>query len=66
LNGYKVASGGISQRAGAMVVHSHEAGEFESFRIENAAVSLRNGTNVLAVEGQNVDVVGSEFSLAGT
>ena len=42
---------------------NHEAGNPEVFPLGNAAGLLQPGTNVLAVEGHNVDLDSSDFSL---
>ncbi|MCH8215963.1 MAG: hypothetical protein IH892_04245 [Planctomycetes bacterium] len=64
LNGSRVATAFVNQHGtGALRVGSHEAGGYESFEIKDAARILKNGKNVLAIEGHNASVESSDFSL---
>lgn len=63
LNGQRVASAAVREEAGGLVVDQHEAQGFEVFTIKNARALLRPGTNVLAIEGHNVGLDSSDFSL---
>ena len=65
LNGHEIVRSGVGKGRGevASEIASHEAAGFESFEIDNLGDLLRNGSNILAVEGHNVDVNSSDFSL---
>jgi len=65
LNGTEIARVNIKQGSGAAVknVRSHEADGFEEFAIRDFRKLLRSGTNVLAIEGHNVGLTSSDFTL---
>jgi outer membrane protein assembly factor BamB len=64
LNGREIARAGVTGRGSAATgVVSHEAAECELFEIEGFAGLLRSGDNVLAVEGHNVSLGSSDFTL---
>ena len=63
LNGKRVASASMTRDDGGIRVAEHEAGGPETFIIPDAKSLLRPGGNVLAIEGHNVDVGSSDFSL---
>jgi hypothetical protein len=58
LNGVEVA------RANVPVGPTHEAGSPEEFAVARWAELLRQGRNVLAIEGHNSDLASSDFSLS--
>jgi hypothetical protein len=66
INGIEVArSRNISGRStGAKVTWHHEAGAEEIFRIPNGGSFLKPGRNVIAVEGHNVRLSSTDFTLA--
>ncbi len=65
LNGREIlrvgVAGGSGQRASG--VGTHEADNWEYFKIDNHATFLRAGTNVLAIEGHNEKIGDSDFCL---
>jgi len=65
LNGVEVVRAGVAGGRGAKVgkVSSHEAGSDRTFRIKDFQKLIRPGKNVIAIEGHNVDVDSSDFSL---
>ena len=63
LNGKQVASAAVKQSAGGLRVEQHEAVGYEAFVISDAKSLLKAGRNVLAIEGHNVSLESSDFSL---
>lgn len=63
LNGIEVARAYIEQHNMQTIVLDHEATEFEQFRIPTDKGLLRQGWNVLAIEGFNRKLNSSDFSL---
>jgi len=65
LNGKEILRVGVESGSGSRAsgVGKHEADNWEYFKIDNAATFLRAGTNVLAIEGHNEDIDGSDFCL---
>jgi peptidase S41-like protein len=63
LNGVRVAIASLTPSNGGLRVHHHEANGHEEFVIENAGRILKPGRNVLAIEGHNVGIDSSDFSL---
>ena len=65
LNGREVIRAGVGRGRGkdASQIRSHEAGKFETFPIDGFRKLLRPGKNVLAIEGHNVSLTSSDFSL---
>lgn len=65
LNGKEVVRAGVKTGRGpaAKDVKSHGAGKVEVFPIENFRELLRSGRNVLAIEGHNVSLTSSDFTL---
>lgn len=63
LNGHQVASDSVSVDQGIIRSSHHEANGFQCFPIADSASKLRTGTNVLAIEGHNVSLQSSDFSL---
>lgn len=69
LNGTEVTRAGIAGGSGATVrgVKSHDANnKFERFSLGSVSKLLKPGVNVLAVEGHNVKLDSSDFSLHPT
>lgn len=66
LNGEEIARAGLAGDPPAFDAgaSSHEADGFEDFPVLNAPSPLREGENVLAVQGHNTDLGSSDFSLA--
>jgi len=65
INGTEVLRVGVARGSGADAgeVKDHEAKGFEAFEIKSAAKLLRDGDNVLAVEGHNEDIKSTDFTL---
>ncbi len=65
LNGKEVLRVGVRRGSGARAsgIESHEAEGYVYFCIEDHSKLLREGVNVLAIEGHNEDVGSSDFSL---
>ncbi len=65
LNGKEICRRGVRRGNGAKAsgIRSHEAGRFESFPIGNFRKYLKPGKNFLAVEGHNVSLRSSDFTL---
>jgi len=65
LNGREVLRVGVGRGSGAKAsrIASHEAQGFEYFSIESGVDLLRDGVNVLAIEGHNDDLNSSDMSL---
>ena len=63
LNGKQVASASVTRDAGGIRVEQHEAQGYELFVIRDAKSLLKPGRNVLAIEGHNVSLDSSDFSL---
>lgn len=63
LNGTEVARACVEEANGRVTVRSHEAGNFEPFDLSRSLPLLRAGTNVLAIEGYNVELKSSDFTL---
>jgi hypothetical protein len=64
LNGKRVVSAGVREEAGGgLRVEQHEAAGYEAFEIRGAQALLKAGRNVLAIEGHNVALDSSDFSL---
>lgn len=63
LNGHEITRSGIRQHNGRRAVNQHEAKDFEVFPILSPDRLLREGVNVLAIEGFNRSIDSSDFSL---
>jgi hypothetical protein len=63
LNGHEVTRSGVRQHNGRRTVNQHEAKGFQVFSIVNPSRLLREGVNVLAMEGFNRSIDSSDFSL---
>lgn len=65
LNGKEVLRAGVGRGSGARAsdIESHEAKGFEYFRIDGHADLLRDGVNVLAIEGHNDEADSSDLTL---
>ena len=65
LNGKEILRKNVGKGAGAKAsgIGSHEAGTFETLEIANWKPLIREGANVLAIEGHNRDAGSSDFSL---
>ena len=65
LNDKEILRVGVASGSGrrASGIGKHEANSWEYFRIDNHATFLRTGTNVLAIEGHNEKIGGSDFCL---
>lgn len=65
LNGKEVARSGVGLGAGrnARNIKTHDAGRFEYFAFKDYEKHLKDGVNVLAIEGHNKDVNSSDFTL---
>lgn len=63
LNGHEIARSGIVEENGHPVVKEHEAEDYEKFSVENPHKILREGINVLAIEGFNRSITSSDFTL---
>jgi len=65
LNGKEVLRVGVGRGSGAAAakLKGHEAKGYERFEIPEPAAVLRDGANVLAIEGHNAGVSSSDFSL---
>ncbi len=65
LNGREILRVGVTSGSGrrASGVGKHEADNWEYFRIDNQATFLQTETNVLAIEGHNEKIGGSDFCL---
>jgi len=63
LNGHEVARSGVREHNGTRAIKQHEAKDFEVFSILNPDRLLREGVNVLAIEGFNRSIDSSDFSL---
>ena len=65
LNGRDILRVGVTSGSGSRAsgVGKHEADNWEYFKIDNHATFLRAGTNVLAIEGHNEKIGGSDFCL---
>ena len=65
LNGKEFLRVGVESGSGSRAsgVGTHEADNWEYFKIDNHATFLRAGTNVLAIEGHNEKIGGSDFCL---
>lgn len=65
LNGREIVRAGVGSGQGsdAEKIRSHEARKFETFPIEDFEALLRDGPNVLAIEGHNVSLTSSDFTL---
>ena len=65
LNGREILRVGVTSGSGqrASGVGAHEANNWEYFKIDNHATFLQAGTNVLAIEGHNEKIGGSDFCL---
>jgi hypothetical protein len=66
INGVQVASAAVARQAGGIRVAQHEAQGFEAFEIRDARAFLKSGRNVLAIEGHNVSLDSSDFTLDPT
>ncbi|MEX2286542.1 MAG: PQQ-binding-like beta-propeller repeat protein [Planctomycetaceae bacterium] len=65
LNGTEIARANVKQGSGAKagIVESHDAGKHETFDIKDFRKLLRDTTNVIAFEGHNKGIGGSDFVL---
>lgn len=65
LNGHEIARVGVGKNAGAEAkdIKSHEADKHETFEIADFRKHLVEGENVLAIEGHNVSLTSSDFTL---
>lgn len=65
LNGHEIARINVGQGRGAKAskIGSHEAQGYELLPIENFQKLLREGNNVLAIEGHNTSLTSSDFTL---
>ncbi|MDG2382452.1 MAG: PQQ-binding-like beta-propeller repeat protein [Pirellulaceae bacterium] len=64
LNDREIARSSLKSGRGANAdVESHEADEFEVFRIKNWRQFLQPGENTIAIEGHNVGLKSSDFTL---
>ncbi|MBL7134692.1 MAG: PQQ-binding-like beta-propeller repeat protein, partial [Phycisphaerae bacterium] len=65
LNGKEVIRRGVAKGRGAEVgkVSEHEAGSFKTFVIKDFQKLIKPGKNLLAIEGHNDEIDGSDFSL---
>ncbi|WP_435895719.1 metallophosphoesterase [Oceaniferula spumae] len=65
LNGKEAMRRGVGKgnAAKAKQISSHEAGTFELFDLKPYAHLLKRGDNVIAIEGHNVSLKSSDFSL---
>ena len=63
LNGVEIARSGISERLIGRTIKLHEAENFELFPIANPRHILKEGENILAIEGLNQSINSSDFSL---
>jgi outer membrane protein assembly factor BamB len=65
LNGREILRVGVTSGSGSRAsgVGAHEANNWEYFKIDNHATFLQAGTNVLAIEGHNEKIGGSDFCL---
>jgi outer membrane protein assembly factor BamB len=65
LNGREILRVGVTSGSGARAsgVRKHEADNWEYFKIDNHTTFLQAGTNVLAIEGHNEKIGGSDFCL---
>ncbi len=64
LNNREIARSSLKSGRGFNAdVKSHEADDFEPFQIRNWRQLLRPGQNVLAIEGHNVNLKSSDFTL---
>ncbi len=65
LNGKEVVRANIAKGSGESIsgIGGHEAEGYEYFEIKDPRNHLRDGTNVLAIEGHNVNAGSSDFSL---
>ena len=65
LNDKEILRVGVTSGSGrrASGVGKHEADNWEYFKIDNHATFLQAGTNVLAIEGHNEKIGGSDFCL---
>jgi len=65
LNGKEILRVGVRSGSGSRAsgVGKHEADDWEYFKIDNHATFLQAGTNVLAIEGHNEKIGGSDFCL---
>ncbi|MGH7127896.1 MAG: PQQ-binding-like beta-propeller repeat protein, partial [Planctomycetaceae bacterium] len=65
LNGREVLRVGVGRGRGAEArsIDSHEARDHETFTLKDARKLLRPGRNVLAIEGHNVGLGSSDFTL---
>jgi outer membrane protein assembly factor BamB len=65
LNGREILRVGVAKGSGqkASDIERHEADSWEYFKIDNHATFLREGTNVLAIEGHNEKASSNDFCL---
>ena len=65
LNGKEILRVGVGKGSGARAtnIDSHEAGGYVYFRIDDPGSLLREGVNILAIEGHNDTLGSSDFSL---
>lgn len=65
LNGVQVVRSMVDFKAGsdAKGFHTHEANNYEYFALSKYSKILNKGKNVLAIEGHNVDIGSSDFTL---
>lgn len=63
LNGKQIAIAAVKRDSNRIRVEQHEAAGYEAFEIRNAKSLLKRGTNLLAIEGHNVSLDSSDFSL---
>ena len=64
LNGHEVAKSSIKSGRGPKAkVELHEAGDFVQFSLKNWRQYLRRGQNIFAIEGHNMGLSSSDFTL---
>ncbi len=64
LNGTEVARASIKEGRGVDAkVESHEAGKFQIYTLENWKHLVRPGKNLLAIEGHNIGLKSSDFTI---
>ncbi|UCG57705.1 MAG: PQQ-binding-like beta-propeller repeat protein [Phycisphaerales bacterium] len=65
LNGEEILRVGVGRGSGTDASHidGHEAEGYEYFRIDNHGSLLRDGVNILAIEGHNEAIDSSDFTL---
>ncbi len=65
LNGKEVVRKGVGKGSGkgAQQVKSHEAGKYNYYPLKDSEKHLKDGLNVLAIEGHNTSLDSSDFTL---